>query len=152
MGRPTACGDHESVLAMMRAVYPEGERTLTGWPEVLHFVHETLGLRRLSGKPVTINQLRRWRRACGFPAIPGGVYIRGRRGSTRQLPLTTEYSVTAWVLSRDPNARLFSWRYTTERKSVPKPEGPTRSAAPRVARGSPADAPVAYTAACTDRD
>jgi hypothetical protein len=137
---------------MMRSVYPAGERTLTGWPEILHFVHETLGVRRLSGKPVTINQLRRWRRACGFPAIPGGVYIRGRRGLTRQLPLTTEFSVTAWVLSRDPNARLFSWRYSPERKSVPSPQGSTRSRPRRVVHGGGADVPVAYAAACTDRD
>ena len=141
----------DALAAMVRRYHAEAERKLTGWTEILGYLHDTWGLRRLSGKPLTITQVCRWKRDQGFPIIPGGVILATRKGFRRQLPLTSTVYVGAWILSQDPSRRLFAWSYS-QRKAVPTSEDSTRSAAPRVAHEAPADVHVAYAAACTDRD
>jgi hypothetical protein len=137
-GRPNPCtSSPDDVLATLRRVLPEREHVLTGWPEILAYLHDVWGLRRYSGKLLTVTQVRRWRHASAFPMVPGGTYIRGRKGHTRQLPLTSAFLITAWIITRDPTERLFAWLYTSQRKCVPGSGESTRARPPRVAREEP---------------
>lgn len=139
----------EGLIAMVRTVTPATERALTGWPEILAYLHDTLGLRRLSGKPLTVTQLRRWKRDQGFPVLAGGVLIPTPRGMRRQLPLTTTIVVSAWVGTRDPRTRLFAWQYF-KHKPEQRPADSSRASAPVVAGvTSPAAAPLASRAGTT---
>lgn len=153
MGRPMPCtSSPDEVVAMLRAVLPEREQALTGWPEILAYLHDVWGLRRYSGKPLTVTQVRRWRHDHAFPMVPGGTIIRTRKGRTRQLPLTSGFLITAWIITRSPTDRLFAWLYESQRKRANGSEESTRRRPRSLAHGGPADAPVAYAAACTDRD
>src|SRR5262245_12967622 len=103
----TAADRQRELYDMLVAALPDRHRVLAGPWNILNYLHG-LGVRRPNGGRLTWSQVRRWRRLHGFPCMPGFRSFAGRRFSTPAI--TSDYAVTAWLLTRDPtNNRLFAF-------------------------------------------
>jgi hypothetical protein len=92
-------------LAHLRAVIPEKEVALRGWPVILDFVGGTLGLRMRSGHPPSRRAIKRWHYDLDFPLLRGAGSIPGRRKSVP--PFTTSFLVVTWAISQYESGASF---------------------------------------------
>ena len=105
-----AADRQRAYLELQRQQLPDRERVLAGWVEVRRYLHDDLRLRRRSGQPLTLTQLRHWRARNGLPIAGGGALIPTRGGIRRTLCMTTTSMLLAWVLAQK-TGRLFTVRY-----------------------------------------
>jgi hypothetical protein len=87
-------------LALQREQLPDRERVLCGWENVRAYLSDELRLRRRSGKPLTVRQIRRWRDKYGLPVGAGGALIPGPHGVRRTVCMTTTSALLAWTLAQ----------------------------------------------------
>jgi hypothetical protein len=85
------------IRALLIAQLPERDRALAGQKAILSFLIDTLFLRRPNRRPISWRMVLRWSRLHGFPLLHGGWHPKRK---SRTPSLSTQYAVTAWVLSR----------------------------------------------------
>src|SRR5437762_8542998 len=85
-----------AILTRLREAFAEGERALTGWPEILTWLHEH-GLRNREGRALKERTVRGWARRLGFPVLRGVCAFPGRGASSP--PWTSTYLTLAWAVS-----------------------------------------------------
>jgi hypothetical protein len=102
-----------ALYELLRSQLPDREQALVGWTNLLAFLH-TLGLRRPNGGPVTRRMVLRWARDAGFPLCRGRWFPHYRTP-----PLTTNFALTAWLLSRVDTSATALFRVYQD---TPRPE------------------------------
>ena len=69
-----------------------------------------LGVTTAGGKPIRWRSLRRWITDHGFPMLPGGRYK-----LWQQAPVTSEFAVTSWILSREQERQADAHSHASPR-------------------------------------
>ena len=87
-----------------------------------------LGVTTAGGKPIRWRSLRRWITDHGFPVLPGGRYK-----LWQQAPVTSEFAVTSWILSREQNGKPM--RILTRRPAALAEDEAANGPAPDPSRG-----------------
>jgi hypothetical protein len=85
-----------ATLDRLRETFAEGERSLTGWPEILDWLH-VHGFRNREGGQVTERTVRGWSARLGCPVLRGCRAFPGRTLSSP--PWTSNYLLLAWAVS-----------------------------------------------------
>ena len=110
----------KATLDRLREVFKEGERGLTGWDQILDWLHDH-GFRNREGRPVNERTVRGWMKRLGCPILRGCRAFPGRTRSSAPESIKTSDSAASWYLGRplsvlrviEGSARLH-----------PKPNGP----------------------------
>lgn len=96
----------KAIFDMLKAQLPDRDRAIIGWDNLLAYLAQ-LGVKRPGAvKDPTYRTVTRWREVHGFPLLRGAY-----RGPISRAPcITTQFAVTAWLLSRLENGEreLFS--------------------------------------------
>jgi hypothetical protein len=113
-----APGKQRAVYEFLRAHLPDRDRALIGRDRILAYLH-SLGLRRPNGGPISWNQVLRWTREHGFPLLHGTLVFAARAPRCRTPSLTTNFAITAWVLSRFDTGQTDLFRVYSRQDQEP---------------------------------
>jgi hypothetical protein len=126
--RERAAHDAASIFARIHhdltTQLPDRDHALIGHTAILDFVINTLQLRRMSGLPPKWHTLLTWRRTHGCPILRG----HHMAGLCATAPVSTQYALTAWMLSQFTTAAPFTT--TPPERDAPvqrEPSPPARS-------------------------
>ena len=100
----TCADSYESEGRPLREQLPERDRLLVGQDAILLYLKQ-FGLTQWSKRRLTWTTVRGWARWHGFPLTPGT-----RWGRNYMSAITTTHAITAWLLSRPYNGRVFRER------------------------------------------
>ena len=126
----------KATLDRLREVFKEGERGLTGWDQILDWLHDH-GFRNREGRPVNERTVRGWMKRLGCPILRGCRAFPGRTRSSA--PFTSNYLLLAWAISLYRSGGMDKPRF--EGRGVPKlPRGKSRYSSPNTGASSAAPA------------